>query len=115
MASYYHFNTHQQHPTPASASAVSHNHHGGRNRRGPRLSVSQNSQHKQFRGVRSMKELSESQSVSSFRSKYELGRSFDLEDDLEFCPGLVTESDVSTLDLALGPCPAMDEYTMQPR
>jgi hypothetical protein len=100
MASYYHFNTHQQHPTPASASAVSHSHHGGRNRRGPRLSVSQNSQHKQFRGVRSMKELSESQSVSSFRSKYELGRSFDLEDDLEFCPGLVTESDVSILDLA---------------
>ena len=47
-----------------------------------------------------MKELSESQSVSSFRSKYELGRSFDLEDDLEFCPGLVTESDVSILDLA---------------
>ncbi|POS69061.1 hypothetical protein DHEL01_v212544 [Diaporthe helianthi] len=95
MASYYHFNTHQQHPTSASASAVSHNHHGGRNRRGPRLSVSQNSQHKQFRGVRSMKELSESQSVSSFRSKYELGRSFDLEDDLEFCPGLVTESDLA--------------------
>ncbi|KAL2293139.1 hypothetical protein FJTKL_05130 [Diaporthe vaccinii] len=95
MASYYHFNTHQQHPTPSTASAVSHNHHGGRNRRGPRLSVSQNSQHKQFRGVRSMKELSESQSVSSFRSKYELGRSFDLEDDLEFCPGLVTESDLA--------------------
>lgn len=42
-----------------------------------------------------MKELNESAALSSFRMKYELGRSFDLEDDLEFCPGLVTESDVS--------------------
>ncbi|ROW04278.1 hypothetical protein VSDG_01186 [Cytospora chrysosperma] len=95
MASYYHFNPHQQHPTPPTASAVSHSHHGGRNRRGPRLSVSQNNSHKQFRGVRSMKELNESAALSSFRMKYELGRSFDLEDDLEFCPGLVTESDLA--------------------
>lgn len=43
-----------------------------------------------------MKELNESAALSSFRMKYELGRSFDLEDDLEFCPGLVTESDVSS-------------------
>ena len=57
--------------------------------------MSQNNSHKQFRGVRSMKELNESAALSSFRMKYELGRSFDLEDDLEFCPGLVTESDVS--------------------
>lgn len=96
MSSYYHFNAHQQHPTPASASAISHSHHGGRNRRAPRLSVSQNS-HKQFRGVRSMKELTESVSVSNFRSKFEAVRSFDLEDDMEFCPGLLTESDLVSI------------------
>ena len=90
MSSYYNFNVHSSHPPPAS-----HSHHGGRNRRAPRLSVSQNSQ-RQFRGVRSMKELNDSASLSAFRTKFEAGRSFELEDDLEFCPGLLTESDVST-------------------
>ena len=98
MTSYYHFNAHQQHPTPASASAVGHSHHGGRNRRAPRLSVSQNPQ-KQFRGVRSMKELAESQTVLSYRTRFEAVVSFDLEDDMEFCPNLLTECDVS--------CPCM--------
>jgi hypothetical protein len=42
-----------------------------------------------------MKELTESVSVANFRMKFEAGRSFDLEDDMEFCPGLLTESDVS--------------------
>ncbi|KAK0634735.1 hypothetical protein B0T17DRAFT_481054 [Bombardia bombarda] len=92
MSAYYHYNAHQQHPTPATASAVSHSHHGGRNRRAPRLSVSQNS-HKQFRGVRSMKELNETASLNAFRVKFEACRSFDLDDDWEFCPTLLTESD----------------------
>ncbi|KAK1830727.1 hypothetical protein QBC39DRAFT_260146 [Podospora conica] len=96
MTSYYHFNAHQQHPTPASASAVGHSHHGGRNRRAPRLSVSQNSQ-KQFRGVRSMKELAESQTVLSYRTRFEVVVSFDLEDDMEFCPNLLTECDVASI------------------
>jgi hypothetical protein len=43
-----------------------------------------------------MKELAEEPHVSAFRVKYEAGRSFDLEDDMEFCPGLLTEVDVST-------------------
>ncbi|RFU79879.1 hypothetical protein TARUN_2368 [Trichoderma arundinaceum] len=91
MASYYGYNAHAAH-----AANVSHNHHnGGRNRRTPRLTVSQNSQ-RQFRGVRSMKELNESAALSAFRTRFEAGRSFDLEDDLEFCPGLLTESDVSS-------------------
>lgn len=98
MSSYYHFNAHQ-HPTPAMASAVSHNHHGSRNRRAPRLSVSQNPQ-KQFRGVRSMKELTETASLVAFRMKFEAGRSFDLEDDLEFCPGLLTDSDMVSIHSA---------------
>lgn len=42
-----------------------------------------------------MKELNESASLSAFRNKFETSRSFDLEDDMEFCPGLLTESDVS--------------------
>lgn len=68
------------------------------------MSVAQNSQ-KQFRGVRSMKELSETISLSAFRMKFEAGRSFDIEDDLEFCPGLLTENDVS--------CPSspMEQYS----
>ncbi|KAF7544133.1 hypothetical protein G7046_g9846 [Stylonectria norvegica] len=89
MSAYYHYNAHPAHPAP-----MSHNHHGGRNRRAPRLSVSQNAQ-RQFRGVRSMKELTEVASLSNFRNKFETSRSFDLEDDMEFCPGLLTETDVS--------------------
>lgn len=58
------------------------------------MSVSQNTQ-RQFRGVRSMKELNETASLSTFRAKFEAGRSFELEDDMEFCPSLLTESDVS--------------------
>ncbi|KAK1639354.1 hypothetical protein BDP81DRAFT_313796 [Colletotrichum phormii] len=95
MSSYYQFNHHQAHPTPAVPGA-SHNHHGGRNRRAPRLSVSQN-QHKQFRGVRSMKELNDSTTLNLFRSKFEAVRSFDLEDDMEFCPGLLTDSDMNSI------------------
>lgn len=91
MSSYYHY---QAHPPQPSPSAVSHNHHGGRNRRAPRLSVSQNS-HRQFRGVRSMKDLHESAALSAFRLKFEAAQSFDLEDDLEFCPGLLSDHEVS--------------------
>ncbi|TDZ32729.1 Uncharacterized protein C8035_v011767 [Colletotrichum spinosum] len=94
MSSYYQFN-HQAHPTSALPGA-SHNHHGGRNRRAPRLSVSQNA-HKQFRGVRSMKDLGDSASINAFRTKFEAGRSFDLEDDMEFCPGLLTDSDMNSI------------------
>ncbi len=42
-----------------------------------------------------MKELTESPPISAFRARFEAGRSFDLDDDLEFCPGLLTEDDVS--------------------
>lgn len=100
MSTFYHFNAHQQHPTPAAAAAVSHSHHGGRNRRAPRLSVAQNQQ-KQFRGIKSMKELTDAANLSAFRMRFEAGRSFDLEDDMEFCPNLLTESDVSPPNL---PC-----------
>lgn len=94
--SYYYSSQHHPPSSTSSHSSSSHNHHGGRSRRAPRLSNSQNS-HRQFRGVRSMKELTESPVVSAFRLRFEAGRSFDLDDDLEFCPGLLTEDDVSIL------------------
>ncbi|KAL2160123.1 hypothetical protein VTH06DRAFT_1778 [Thermothelomyces fergusii] len=96
MSTFYHFNAHQQHPTPAAAAAVSHSHHGGRNRRAPRLSVAQ-SQQKQFRGIKSMKELTDAANLSAFRMRFEAVRSFDLEDDMEFCPNLLTESDLISI------------------
>ena len=110
----YYYNAH---PTPAAAPAVSHSHHGGRSRRAPRLSVSQNKQNQQQQQqtqnhhqaqhqqqqqyrLRSMKELAENLNLSAFRVKFEAGRSFDLEDDLEFCPGLLTESDLVSIHSA---------------
>lgn len=41
-----------------------------------------------------MKELTEHAPVSAFRARFDAGRSFDLDDDLEFCPSLLTEDDV---------------------
>ncbi|KAI9872015.1 MAG: hypothetical protein M1830_002159, partial [Pleopsidium flavum] len=92
MSGYYFGAQHHQPTASLSHSSSSHNHHGGRSRRAPRLSASQNS-HRQFRGVKSMKELTENASVTAFRVRFEAGRSFDLDDDLEFCPGLLTEDD----------------------
>lgn len=93
MSHYYYGSQHHQSSSSVHSSTSSHGHHGGRSRRAPRLSSSQNS-HRQFRGVRSMKELTGSPPVSAFRARFEAGRSFDLDDDLEFCPGLLTEDDV---------------------
>ena len=42
-----------------------------------------------------MKELTENPAVSASRRAFELARSFDPEDDFEFCRGLWTEDDVS--------------------
>ena len=41
-----------------------------------------------------MKELTEPPAVSASRRAFELARSFDPEDDFEFCRGLWTEDDV---------------------
>ncbi|KAL6691964.1 hypothetical protein J3F84DRAFT_351942 [Trichoderma pleuroticola] len=90
MSSYYGFNAHTAHAAP-----VSHHHTNSRNRRTPRLNVSQSQ--RQFRGVRSMRELNETAALSAFRTRFEAGRSFDLEDDLEFCPNLLTENDLVSI------------------
>jgi hypothetical protein len=47
-----------------------------------------------------MKELNESASLTAFRTKFEAGRSFELEDDMEFCPGLLTENDLVSISSA---------------
>ncbi|CAK7268311.1 hypothetical protein SEPCBS119000_002999 [Sporothrix epigloea] len=95
----YFYNAHQQHPTPATAPAVNHTHHGSRSRRAPRLSLTQNAhkqqQHQQYRQIRSIKEMTDSLHLTAFRVKFEAGRSFDLEDDMEFCPSLLSESDAA--------------------
>jgi hypothetical protein len=84
MSSFYHYNTHQ-------TQSASSSHHSGRGRRAPRLS--QNS-HKQFRSVRKDEEAAV---VTSFRQRFEAGRSFDLDDDLEFCPNLLSDSDLVSI------------------
>lgn len=35
--------------------------------------------------------------MTAFRARFEAGRSFDLDDDLEFCPGLLTEDDLHSI------------------
>ncbi|KAF2761800.1 hypothetical protein EJ05DRAFT_522008 [Pseudovirgaria hyperparasitica] len=93
MASYYYgAQSHSSHMHGHS----SHNHHGGRSRRAPRLSAANN--HKQFRAVRSPKEVVETVNIISFRRDFEAARSFDLEDDELFCPfHLLTEDDLQSI------------------
>lgn len=88
------------HHHPAHIAAHSHNHHGGRSRRAPRLAAAQQHQ-KQFRQVRTPKEfVVEAPTMAAFKRDFELARSFDLEDDEMFCPfHLLTEDDVSDLVL----------------
>ncbi|EGE82262.1 hypothetical protein RJZ56_007623 [Blastomyces dermatitidis] len=92
----------QQHPPPptshtaASASNAHHGSGGGGRRRGPKMSGHNNPQ-RQFRGVKSMRELAEAPAITAFRARFEAGRSFDLDDDLEFCPGLLTEDDLQSI------------------
>src|ERR1700761_5878080 len=94
MSTFY-YAGHQQHQT-ANQQAIpqSHNHHG-RSRRAPRLSAAQNS-HRQFRAPKVVKEIvvAEPPSVLAYRARFEAGRSFDLDDDLEFCPNLLTFDEV---------------------
>jgi len=87
MSSYYQYNAHQ-HPTSAHAQSSSSSHHGGRGRRAPRI----NQPHKQARP-----RPQEAAAVINFRQRFEAGRSFDLDDDLEFCPNLLTEVDMVSI------------------
>jgi Domain of unknown function (DUF4452) len=70
---------------------ASHNHHG-RSRRAPRLAASQNPS-RQYRARPSKDLNTEAPSITAFRVRFEAGRSFDLDDDLEFCPNLLTDDE----------------------
>jgi hypothetical protein len=91
MSSYYQYNAHQ-HPTSSIAQPVPSSHHSGRGRRAPRLS--QNPHKQQFRNVRKDEEAA---AVVNYRQRFEFSRSFDLEDDLEFCPTLLSEVDLVSI------------------
>ncbi|KAF2731194.1 hypothetical protein EJ04DRAFT_15892 [Polyplosphaeria fusca] len=81
--------------------AHSHNHHGGRSRRAPRLSAAHN--HKQFRQVRTPKEfvVEAAPHMAAFKRDFDAARSFDLEDDEIFCPfHLLTEDDLQSIHSA---------------
>lgn len=97
MASYYYGAQNHSSHMNGQAHSSHNNHHGGRSRRAPRISASNNHQHKQFRSVRTQKEVQETANATAFRRDFEAARSFDLEDDELFCPfHLLTEDDVSS-------------------
>jgi len=104
MSTFYyggHQQSHGQHQAQNHYSLAQqpHNHHNSR-RRAPRLSASQNSQ-RQFRGAKNIKDSNaEPPSVTAFRMRFEAGRSFDLEDDEQFCPNLLTFDDRQSLHSA---------------
>ncbi|CAI6254549.1 unnamed protein product [Periconia digitata] len=92
----------QQQHHASHLNAHQHNHHGGRSRRAPRVSAAH--QQKQFRQVRTPKEFVEPPTLLAFRRDFEAARSFDLEDDENFCPfHLLTEDDVSAMTPLLPP------------
>lgn len=91
---YQHHQQQQLHAPPTHLNTASSTHHGGRSRRGPRV-AGQNAP-RQFRGLRSMREP-EAPTTTAFRLRFEAGRSFDLDDDLEFCPNLLTEDDLHSI------------------
>ncbi|KAJ9643714.1 uncharacterized protein PV06_09104 [Exophiala oligosperma] len=101
MSTFY-YAGHQQHqaqnPHPMPQS---HNHHG-RSRRAPRISSAQNNQ-RQYRAPKAVKEavINEAPTLAAYRQRFEAGRSFDLDDDLEFCPNLLSYDEVGLEPLFL--------------
>ncbi len=95
MSAFFYPNQAQQHhiQNPHHHSQ-SHNHHG-RSRRAPRLPAGHNP-HRQYRAQKPQKEVvaAEPPSLVAYRQRFEAGRSFDLDDDLEFCPFLLTFDEV---------------------
>jgi len=73
------------------------NHHGGRSRRTTRVSASHNNNLKQQR-ARLQKEAEESALEKAYMQTFEAARSFELEDDEQFCPfSLLTEDDIQSI------------------
>ncbi|KKA28333.1 hypothetical protein TD95_004918 [Thielaviopsis punctulata] len=82
-----------------SAASVQHQHsHHGRNRRTQRLAQSTVAKG-QMRNARAAKDF-DNMTLMNFRSRFEATRSFDLEDDMEFCPNLLNENDLISIHSA---------------
>lgn len=90
--------------------------HHGRTRRNQRMSSAQPSsrQHRQQHQQPKQIEKSvavEAPTLTAFRARFEAGRSFDLDDDLEFCPNLLTWDEVCGHELT--PVLHSDPYQRQ--
>lgn len=94
MSTYF-YASHQQNVQNPHPMMQSTNHHG-RSRRGQRMSSTQpNNRHMRHQHQHHQKPvekvvISEPPALTAFRLRFEAGRSFDLDDDLEFCPNLLT-------------------------
>ncbi|KAK5947499.1 hypothetical protein PMZ80_001650 [Knufia obscura] len=95
MSTYF-YGSHQQHVQNPHPMMQQTNHHG-RSRRNQRMSSTQpsNRQYRQQQQQQQQKQVekvvvSEAPALTAFRARFEAGRSFDLDDDLEFCPNLLT-------------------------
>lgn len=102
MSTYF-YGSHQQHLQ--NSHAIMQSNHHGRSRRNQRMSSTQpnSRQYKQQQHHHSHQQqqpqqqklpekvvMSEAPALTAFRARFEAGRSFDLDDDLEFCPNLLT-------------------------
>lgn len=86
-----------QHPGHSSLHST-HPHHAGRSRRSTRTTgYHHRNEQKQMRQQQLTKKAAiESAMEQNFRKEFEAARSFDLDDDEQFCPfHLLTEDDVS--------------------
>lgn len=101
MSNFYH-GSHQQYMQNSHGMMPSSNHHG-RARRNQRMSSTQpsNRQYRQQQHQQQQQQqhqhkqaeklvVSEPPALTAFRARFEAGRSFDLDDDMEFCPNLLT-------------------------
>jgi hypothetical protein len=96
MSTYF-YGSHQQNIQNPHTMMQSTNHHG-RSRRGQRMSSTQpNNRHLRHQQHQQQHQkpieklvISEPPALTAFRARFEAGRSFDLDDDLEFCPNLLT-------------------------
>jgi hypothetical protein len=91
-SSYYHnFNAHQHATATNAHPGTVHN----RSRRNARLPQN-NHNNKQYNKIAKREE--EAATIVNYRQRFDLARSFDLEDDAEFCPNLLTESDMVSIN-----------------
>ena len=125
MSTYF-YGSHQQHVQNPHPMMQQTNHHG-RSRRSQRMSSTQPSnrqyrqqqqQHQQQQQQQQQKQVekvvvSEAPGLTAFRARFEAGRSFDLDDDLEFCPNLLTWDEVCGTSVYKFVAPCTDSLQRQ--